>query len=97
MHALIRQGTQDIAAVAYANRNAHSAARSLLALAFARSRRIRSAPVMAFSPSGGRPSGFVTSTFVTGGFVTFCFVTWAESAIPRPVCQSHNHGVRATM
>ena len=37
----------------------------------ARSLRMRSAPVIAFSPIGGRPPDFVTRTdFVTGSFVT---------------------------
>ena len=36
----------------------------------ARSLRMRSAPVIAFSPIGGRPPDFVTGGFVTGGFVT---------------------------
>ena len=102
LHALIRQGAQDVAAVACQDRNTHpKAATRLRAFAFARSLRIRSAPVIAFGPSGGRPSDFVTSVVtsdpladVTGGFVT---VTGAVSAMPSPVCQSHNHGVRATM
>src|SRR6516162_1679490 len=98
MHALTRQSAEDVAAVTCQHRNSHPrAATRLSAFALARSLRIRSAPVIAFGPSDGRPFSFVTSgsrVAVTGGFVT---VTGAESAIPRPVCQSHNHGVRATM
>src|SRR6516165_9572009 len=98
MHALTRQSAEDVAAVTCQHRNSHPrAATRLSAFALARSLRIRSAPVIAFGPSDGRPFSFVTSgsrVAVTGGFVT---VTGAESARPRPVCQSHNHGVRATM
>jgi hypothetical protein len=75
----------------------HPSARSLLAFALDRSRRIRSAPVIALGPSDGLPFSFVTSGSVTGGFVTLFAVTGAVSAMPSPVCQSHNHGVRATM
>jgi hypothetical protein len=39
-----------------------------------------SAPLIAFSPIGGRPPSFVTGVFVTGVFVTAGFVTACRGA-----------------
>jgi hypothetical protein len=49
---------------------------------------MRSAPVIAFSPIGGRPRDFVTEDFVTGDFVTVCFVTGVAAGVRL----NHPHG-----